>query len=145
MRLSTSHLVFALFGTAFAAPSIEQRQITIHGTIVTPTTGSSVSSGETFDFKYIQSDWCHDGYSPVSIYLTSYAPTNANLNSTGGLSDGDYTYFFGDFFAANFGLPNISPAVPSSLTLPALNGVADGSQLFIAVIETARDCPPVSV
>ncbi|KAG7090241.1 hypothetical protein E1B28_011840 [Marasmius oreades] len=146
MRLF-SCVIAALAGTAFAAPSsIEQRQVNSnHGTIVTPTSGSSLLSGGTFDFKYIQSDWCHDGYSPVDVYLTSFAPTAANLNSAGGFSEGDYTYFFGSFLAANFGLPVITPAVPTSLTLPALNGISAGSQLFLAVVETARSCPPGNV
>ncbi|KAL0569433.1 hypothetical protein V5O48_012537 [Marasmius crinis-equi] len=131
---------------ALAAPSLEVRQITNnHGSIQSPASGSLVSSGSSFDFKYNQADWCHDGYSPFTVWLTDSAPSAANVNSTGGFSEGTYTYFFGQFLAANFGLPPMSPVAPTSLTLPAMNGRAQGTQMYLSVIETARDCPPGGV
>ncbi|KAJ8077767.1 hypothetical protein AAF712_009029 [Marasmius tenuissimus] len=147
MQLSLSILSLSLFSLgAFGAPQLEARQITNqHGTISAPSSGSLVSSGSQFDFHYIQSDWCHDGYSPFTVWLTNYAPSTANVNSTGGFSEGDYTHFFGQFLAANFGLPPMSPVPPASLTLPAMKDIAQGAQLYVSVIETARDCPPGGV
>ncbi|KAK7434638.1 hypothetical protein VKT23_020104 [Stygiomarasmius scandens] len=141
-------LTLAAVGVSAAALTIpERRQISSqHGTLVAPTTGDQVTSGGTVPFQYADSNWCHNGYTPIGVWLTDYQPTTADVNTTTGVFDeGKFAHFFGNFLVPNFGLPVLTGSTPppSSLTLPDMSGsFAEGSELFLAVVETANSCPP---
>ncbi|THU96610.1 hypothetical protein K435DRAFT_839029 [Dendrothele bispora CBS 962.96] len=146
--LTTFSVVTSIYGNIL--PVLERRQISSqHGTLNAPTNGVEVSSGGDFPFQYLDSNWCHDGYTPISVWLTDYEPTRTDVNTTSGTFDeGKFTHFFGDFLVPNFGLPQLqgSTSPPSSLTLPDVSGsFVEGSELYLAVIETATDCPPGGV
>ncbi|ESK89951.1 hypothetical protein Moror_749 [Moniliophthora roreri MCA 2997] len=142
-------LLSALAAIAAPSPNLEARQVqpNQHGTIISPSADSLVSSGGTFDFNYRQSNWCNAGYSPITVWLTDYEPVAANLTTTGVFPEGAYTFFFGSFLEPNFGLPPLSgnPPPPSTLTLPTVDGVVSGGKLYLAVVETANTCPPRNV
>jgi len=75
------------------------------------------------------------------VWLLDFAPTTANLNSTGQFPNA--AYYFGAFLIGNFGLGPIgSPLPPATLTMPDLSEYAVGSAMYIAVVETANNCPP---
>ncbi|KAK7032756.1 hypothetical protein R3P38DRAFT_3352079 [Favolaschia claudopus] len=132
--------LFAAF--AAAVPNVPRVISSNHGALTAPLTGTLVAPGETFSFAYQDSNWCEGGYTPITVWLLDYAPTTANLNATGQFTDA--TYYFGPFLIGNFGLPPIgpNPVPPSTLTMPDLSSRAAGSELYVAVVETANNCPP---
>jgi hypothetical protein len=94
------------------------------------------------------------------VWLLDYAPTTANLNSTGQFTDA--AYYFGPYLIGNFGkrlifaewifgaqkntgLPPIgpTPVPPATLTMPDVSAYPVGSEMYLAVVETANNCPPV--
>ncbi|KAE9399801.1 hypothetical protein BT96DRAFT_820107 [Gymnopus androsaceus JB14] len=120
------------------------------GVISAPTSSEVVAKGDSFDFAYEDSNFCFDGYSQITVWLTDYAPTTANLNSTGEFDQGDYTYYFGSYLIANFGLPPLPPdggfiSPPTSLVMPELPSLVSGEEVYLAVVETGTECQPVSV
>ncbi|KAJ6468313.1 hypothetical protein C8R45DRAFT_1018268 [Mycena sanguinolenta] len=141
MRFSAALLapVFAAFAAAANVPRVISSN---HGTITAPTTGTIITSGQTFPFGYQDSNWCEGGYTPITVWLLDYAPTTANLNATGQFDDA--AFYFGPFLIGNFGLPPIGsdPPPPSTLTTPDVSAYAIGSEMYIAVVETANTCPP---
>lgn len=138
--------ILALAGLAAATPLEIRTLTTSHGTILAPSPSSLVSPSTTFPFNYSQSNWCHDGYSQVQVFLTDYAVTAANVNAGTGVV-APVVHAFGTFTAANFGLPPLSSALPSSLALPDLapKGVTTGATLYVTVVERAANCPPGGV
>jgi len=145
MYFSKALVLSAFAAISAASPTILPRQVTgNHGTIVSPVSETTVSSGESFPFSYADSNWCEDGYTPLTVWLTDYAPTTANLNSTGQFPDGEYFYYFGEYLQGNFGLPPLSGSTPppSTLTTPDISAYTVGTALYLAVVETATDCPP---
>ncbi|KAF7317161.1 hypothetical protein HMN09_00450900 [Mycena chlorophos] len=149
MRFSQTLLAFAssvpLLARAVAI-AVEQRTVsTEHGTISAPTAGASAASGASIPFAYIDNNWCHDGYSTITVWLTDAEPTANDVNSTSGELD-DALYQFGTYLIPNFGLQNLpgSTPPPSTLTIPdlATSNIASGANLFLAVVETATACPP---
>ncbi|KAJ7163881.1 hypothetical protein C8R43DRAFT_989059 [Mycena crocata] len=141
MRFSTS-LLLPLF-TAFAVASpLSPRVITAHhGTISQPTKGFVAASGAAVPFSYGDSNWCQGGYTPITVWLLDSEPTTTNLNATGQFPDA--TYYFGSYLMGNFGLPPIgNPVPPATLTMPDVSGFVTGSELYLAVVETANNCPP---
>ncbi|KAJ7432524.1 hypothetical protein B0H11DRAFT_2125805 [Mycena galericulata] len=141
MRFTTSLLpLFAAF--AAALPNEKRIIVTEHGTITAPTAETAVTSSASFPFSYQDSNWCEGGYTPITVWLTDYAPTTANLNATGQFTDA--TYYFGPFLIGNFGLPPIGPTLPppATLTAPDVSSLAVGSEVYLAVVETANNCPP---
>ena len=74
-----------------------------HGTTVSPASGSTIAAGAAFSFSYTNENLCHSGYTPISVYLSTSAPTSSDVNSSGGLADGSYVSHFGDYLMANFG------------------------------------------
>ncbi|KAF7330202.1 hypothetical protein MVEN_02457300 [Mycena venus] len=142
MRFTVS-LLAPLLGAAFAAAANVPRVISQnHGTIAAPATGAVATSGGSFPFSYLDSNWCEGGYTPITVWLLDHAPTTASLNSTGQFTDAKY--YFGPFLIGNFGLPPIGPTLPppSTLTMPDLSGYPSGSAMYVAVVETANNCPP---
>ncbi|KAJ7215700.1 hypothetical protein B0H12DRAFT_354417 [Mycena haematopus] len=141
MRFSVALLtpLFAAFAAAANLPRVISPN---HGTLTAPTTGTVVTSGATFPFNYQDSNWCEGGYTPITVWLLDYAPTTANLNATGQFSDA--AFYFGPFLIGNFGLPPIgpTPVPPSTLTLPDVSAYPVGSEMYVAVVETANNCPP---
>ncbi|KAI0662370.1 hypothetical protein C8Q70DRAFT_957870 [Cubamyces menziesii] len=140
--ISTLVLSAASF-THAASLTAAKRQIVVpaHGTTTEPTGGSVIAAGDAFPFKYENVDYCESGYSPISVFLSTTAPTDADVTNSGELADGSYVYKFGDFLIANFGLPGMGTPPPPTLTMPPLDGVSDGSTLYLSVVETYRDCP----
>ncbi|KAJ7450042.1 hypothetical protein B0H11DRAFT_2078207 [Mycena galericulata] len=110
------------------------------GTITEPASGASISTGASIPFNYDDLNWCHEGYTPITIWLTASEPTG--LNATGGL-EGSYIDYYGQYFIANFGLPTLQPVPPTSLTIPDISSFTAGSTLFLSVVEEAQPdtCP----
>ncbi|KAJ4466388.1 hypothetical protein C8J55DRAFT_240470 [Lentinula edodes] len=121
---TTAAILYSAFH-ASAAPSTRQVLETSHGILSAPSSGVVVSQGSSFPFEFQDSNWCEDGYSSISIWLTNYAPTYLNVNSTGQFSEGEYSYYFGSYLIPNFGLPVLS-----------------GNEVYLAVVETGTSCPP---
>ncbi|KAF5353113.1 hypothetical protein D9758_008782 [Tetrapyrgos nigripes] len=146
--LTATTFITGVFGASISIPRSTQISAQ-HGTLVEPTGLTTVLSGVDFSFDYLNSNWCHDGYSPISVWLTDYQPTGTDVNATSGTFDeGKFTYFFGNFLIPNFGIPVLpgSTPPPPTLTMPDLSGqFSAGGTLFLSVIETARDCPPGNV
>ncbi|KAJ7082870.1 hypothetical protein B0H15DRAFT_851797 [Mycena belliarum] len=138
-------LLTPLFAAFAAAANLPRVTTSNHGTITQPPAQTHVSSGASIPFSYQDSNWCEGGYSPISVWLlaSSSAPTTANLNASGKLPESDATYYLGAFTVPNFGLPaNGNTLPPASLTVPDVSGYASGSDLYLAVVETANTCPP---
>ncbi|KAJ7328714.1 hypothetical protein DFH08DRAFT_633147, partial [Mycena albidolilacea] len=114
------------------------------GSITEPVAGTSISTGASIPFSYADSNWCHEGYTPITIWLSATAPTS--LNATGQLPEGTYIQYFGEYLIGNFGLAPLPghPVPPTSVTIPDISGYSAGSTLFLSVVETAQagECPP---
>lgn len=90
-----------------------QEDTSEHGSISSPTAGTEIAPGASFAFDYATSDWCHQGYSIFTVWLTPGpdAPTFSDVTSTTGntrgsvgeLSNGTYLYSWGEFTVPNFG------------------------------------------
>ncbi|KAI0757451.1 hypothetical protein C8Q80DRAFT_101692 [Daedaleopsis nitida] len=135
-----SVVALTLSTSAANVPEKRQNVVPTHGTTIAPTDGTTVSPGTTFPFTYNRVNYCESGYTPISVYLSSTAPANAAVTN-GELANGSYVYKFGDYLFANFGLPQMGTPPPSTLDMPSLDGVAEGTTLYLSVIETYRDCP----
>ena len=70
--------------------------------IVAPANGTTIDPGATFAFDYENSNECESGYSPISVWLSTSAPTSSDI-SGGELVSGSYIYKFGDWLIPNFG------------------------------------------
>ncbi|KAJ7760643.1 hypothetical protein DFH07DRAFT_771726 [Mycena maculata] len=143
MLFSTS-LLAPLFAVLAAASPLNLPRVISpnHGTIVEPTSGTVVASDTAFPFTYQDSNWCEGGYTPITVWLLDYAPTTDNLNATGQFLDA--TYYFGAYLIGNFGLGPIGPELPppATLTMPDVSELPVGSDVYLAVVETANNCPP---
>ncbi|KAJ3485812.1 hypothetical protein NLI96_g4691 [Meripilus lineatus] len=127
-----NHLAYALLArtTAINKPLISL-----------PAEGSTIVSGKQFTFTYTVSDACYEAYSPFSVLLLANPPSG--LSPSGALMDADVLFSFGNYTAPNFGLPPLQDTSPppTALTTPVLTGM-EGSQVYLAVIETIMGCPP---
>ncbi|PIL30851.1 hypothetical protein GSI_07019 [Ganoderma sinense ZZ0214-1] len=139
---AASALALSFLSTGVTA-AVAPRQIveSQHGTTVQPASGSTLTPGAAFSFSYTNENLCHSGYTPISVYLSTSAPTSSDVTTSGGLADGSFVYHFGDYLIANFGLPTKETPPPSTLTFPTVNSAADGQTLYFSVVETYRDCP----
>ncbi|KAH9947374.1 hypothetical protein B0H21DRAFT_692036 [Amylocystis lapponica] len=150
MQLRTSTLlsicsVFAAFaGHAASVPSRRQIISGSHGTINSPLNGSAIVSGSTVEFAFASVNPCESGYEPLTVWLLPTPADNTTFTSAGAFAEGSYLYKFGEYLVPNFGLPAMSspPPPPSTLVVPTLDGVADASSIYFAVVETYEDCPP---
>ncbi|KAJ7232181.1 hypothetical protein B0H12DRAFT_1145883 [Mycena haematopus] len=136
MRFAVSVLAaLAGFSAAAATPA---------GLITEPVAGTSISTGASIPFNYVDSNWCNEGYTPITIWLSDSAPTG--LNATGQLPEGTYIEYFGYYLIGNYGLgplPGYS-VPPTNVTIPDISGYSSGFPLFLSVVETAgpESCPP---
>ena len=160
---AASALALSFLSTGVAA-AVAPRQIveSQHGTTVKPAGGATLTHGSTFAFSYTNQNLCHSGYTPISVYLSTSAPTSSDVTTSGGLASGSYVYHFGDYLIANFGqyftppVPTILSQLltcpitglstkgtppPSTLTMPTVSGATSGKTLYFSVVETYRDCP----
>ena len=108
MRLSyTLFTSLALTLSALAATMPTKRQgviVTVPGTTVAPSDGSEISPESSFTFSYERRNYCESGYSPISVYLSTSQPTNADVTGDGELADGSFVFKFGDYLYPNFGM-----------------------------------------
>ncbi|KAJ6577149.1 hypothetical protein B0H19DRAFT_1118336 [Mycena capillaripes] len=144
MHLNISPILVSLFAVlAAAVPNRPRTFFTPPGTIVKPTTGTVVTSGESLPFSYQNRNWCEAVHSPISIWLLDFQPTDGNLNMTGQFPDATITHFFGAYDIGNFGDPALGPLPPATLIIPDVSGFPVGSDLYLAVVETspAGSCP----
>ncbi|KAI0326375.1 hypothetical protein GY45DRAFT_1285588 [Cubamyces sp. BRFM 1775] len=125
------------------SPDLAKRQIVVptHGFTAEPANDSIIQGDADFDFLYYNSNYCHSGYSQISVYLSTSVPTNDDVTNEGGLADGSYVVDFGTYLIANFGLPPMQPTPPPTLVMPTLGDVASGTTLFFSVVETYNVCP----
>ncbi|KAJ3992595.1 hypothetical protein F5050DRAFT_1579296 [Lentinula boryana] len=147
MVSSLATTVFTILCGALYACStpLSSRQVESgHGILSAPTSGIVVAQGSSFPFEFRDSNWCEDGYSPIAVWLTDYAPSASSLNSTGQFAEGGYTYYFGSYLIPNFGLPVLSGSIPppSSLVFPVSSDLSVGDEVYLAVVETGNNCPP---
>ena len=104
MRFTLSTLTLSALSLASAANVPGERQvISAHGSTVAPPNGSAIAPGATFAFNYENSNTCEAGYSPISVYLSTSAPTDGDVTTGGELVDGSFIFKFGDFLIPNFG------------------------------------------
>ncbi|KAF7340791.1 hypothetical protein MSAN_02108200 [Mycena sanguinolenta] len=112
------------------------------GSIVAPTAASSINSGSVIPFNYVDLNWCHEGYTPITVYLSETQPTS--LNATGGVTE--YMASYGPYLIPNYGLAPLSGSQvpPQNLTMPDISAYTSGSALYLSVVETALagTCPP---
>ncbi|KAI0719085.1 hypothetical protein C8T65DRAFT_60890 [Cerioporus squamosus] len=126
------------------ASALPKRQTIVpqHGTTIQPANGTVVAPGESFSFTYQLMNYCFCTYVPVGVYLSTTAPTAADI-ARGELVSGSFIYDFGGFVDPNYGLQPLPPSSPqpppSSFTMPALN-VSKDTTLYLTVVET-DDCP----
>ena len=159
--------MLALGGATSGSPASSQRRQTfiepLNG-ITEPAAGSTIIGGDSFPFSYTVSDFCHNGYSPYSVWVVPgpTPPTAASLNSTQGFSDGDFLASFGSYLAPNFGrklyhhffalprltqvccllVPVMAPGpAPDAFTMPILDPSYVGSTVYVTVVETVPGCP----
>ncbi|KAJ4478990.1 hypothetical protein J3R30DRAFT_2699246 [Lentinula aciculospora] len=140
--LTTATILYSAL-SACTAPNPRQVR-NGHGTLSAPSSGSIVSQGSSFPFEFQDSNWCEDGYSAITVWLTNYAPTTSSLNSTGQFPEGEYSWYYGEYLIPNFGLPVLSGSTPppSSLVLPESLNLSPGDEAYLAVVETGTNCPP---
>ncbi|OSX64058.1 hypothetical protein POSPLADRAFT_1032532 [Postia placenta MAD-698-R-SB12] len=140
-----------------------QEDTSEHGFISSPTAGTEIAPGASFAFDYATSDWCHQGYSIFTVWLTPGpdAPTFSDVTSTTGntrgsvgeLINGTYLYSWGEFTVPNFawligkaGLPPLGTPPPPTLTMPnllELNGTSyTNADFYLTVVDSFWDCPP---
>lgn len=67
------------------------------GFINAPPNGAIISPGDIFDYSYAELQDCHQGFTPVTVWLVSIPPTLSQLNSSGEFNPGDFLNFFGSF------------------------------------------------
>ncbi len=108
LKMRLSSLIFTALGLALAAAAAtvpEKRQVILapSGTTVAPSDGSTIATGSEFPFEYQPTNYCHSGYSPISVYLSTAAPTSADITGGGELAEGSFVFKFGDYLYANFG------------------------------------------
>ncbi|KAJ7765112.1 hypothetical protein B0H14DRAFT_3510258 [Mycena olivaceomarginata] len=134
--LSTSITALATLVALVVASSSKRA-----GTIDAPTAGTSISTGSSIPFGYGAANWCHNGYSPITIWLSGTVPTA--LNATGGLPEGTYIEYYGNYLEDNFNIGPLPPVPPTSLTIPDISSYPTGSNLFLSVVEEALPgtCP----
>ncbi|KAF9071777.1 hypothetical protein BDP27DRAFT_1262003, partial [Rhodocollybia butyracea] len=114
------------------------------GILSSPSSGLVVAAGASFPFAYQDSNWCEDGYSQITVWLTGYSPTTSSLNSTGEFDEGEFTYYFGSYLIPNFGLSVLPGSIPppSSLVFPTIPAIVTGDEVYLTVVETGDNCPP---
>ncbi|KAK7694148.1 hypothetical protein QCA50_001328 [Cerrena zonata] len=140
--LSKSFAITGLFA-AFAFGSIVPRAIVSSGgTIVSPTSGSDATAGQSIPFHYFDRNKCESGYSLITVYLLDAAPTTLDVTDSGTFTN--FVFSFGNFLIPNFGLPPMTSPTPPppTLTIPDLGPSVPDGELFFSIIETFRDCPP---
>ena len=100
-----SVLASSAISTGVTAASLKLRQIVDpeHGVTVQPPEGSGIVPGATFPFEYENRNFCESGYSAISVYLSTTAPTSTDVTSDGTLTEGSFVFHFGDFLIPNFG------------------------------------------
>ena len=91
----------SLFAATINGAVVRRVPVKSRGLIISPASDTTIAPGETFAIDYSGTNSCHAGYSPVSFYLSSEAPTAADLTSDGELSGA--LFHFGDFLVPNFG------------------------------------------
>ncbi|KAI0735766.1 hypothetical protein C8Q76DRAFT_829569 [Earliella scabrosa] len=128
-----------------AASTLKRRQIIVHehGTTVQPVDGAVIAHGDNFPFEYDLAHLCFAAYDPISVYLSTDAPTTDNVNLDGTLEDGSYVFDFGQFLAPAFeNMPPIPgfPAPPPTFTMPTLD-IPGNTTLFLSVVEVSPNCP----
>jgi uncharacterized protein YraI len=101
--------VAALIGFCAAVNAAPSKRA---GSITEPVAGTSISTGASIPFSYADSNWCHEGYTPITIWFSDSAPTG--LNATGQLPEGTYIQYFGEYLIGNFGMffVNLTPREP---------------------------------
>lgn len=163
MRFSQLATAVAVIFASQAVASPLEKRVTVqsYSTITSPVDGTPMAAGETFPFNFALSNWCETGYSPFSVYVLDSKPTASSLNATQGFTS--YLYFFGTYLVDNFprawlatcsllliltvcfhaseGLPQMGTPPPTSLTMPTLGAEYSGQEVFLAVVQTERDCP----
>ncbi|KAJ7040601.1 hypothetical protein C8F04DRAFT_1253920 [Mycena alexandri] len=129
--------VVALFGLTAGAPSKRA------GPITEPVAGTSITTGTSIPFNYNDLNECHEGYTPITVWLSDSVPTG--LDGNGNLPAGTFIEEFGSFLIGNFGgLPHFLALPPTSLVIPNISSYSSGSALYLTVVETnqAGTCPP---
>lgn len=104
MFTSAFTLLTLVLSTAVSALPTPRTITVSHGTINSPAPKAKVSFNTNLGLQYTPGNWCQNGYSRVSVWLTKTAPTTANIDSeTGVFKDGQSVHYFGNYTIANWG------------------------------------------
>ena len=106
MHILSSVLLAALalthVGRGFTLLEKRQQVVSAHGITTEPANGSTIVPESSFPFHYSNVNFCESGYSPIHIYLSTSAPTAADVTTSGGLVNGSFSFDFGNFLIPNF-------------------------------------------
>lgn len=101
LRKFITTLPLLLASTIVQAGVIVNRAAQPGGAISKPTSGTTISPGQAFDFAYTDRNACHSGYSNFTVYLAAEEPTGDDVTSSGILTNS--LFLFGNYFVSNFG------------------------------------------
>ncbi|RPD56813.1 hypothetical protein L226DRAFT_525482 [Lentinus tigrinus ALCF2SS1-7] len=119
-----------------------------HGTTTEPSDGAIIPHGDSFPFSYepvpFGTQVCFSAYDPVAIYLSTAPPTAADVTSSQNacvLTDSSSVHDFGHYVVPLISnLPPVGPGFPPfQFQMPTL-GVANGTTLYLTVLETITNC-----
>lgn len=102
----TSVFTFLPLALSVAASVLPQPRtiVSTHGRIEAPTTKAKVSVNTSIGIKYVPGDWCHTGYSPITVWVTDSEPTASSIDAdTGVFKDGEFKAFIGSYTVPNYG------------------------------------------
>ncbi|CAK5277955.1 unnamed protein product [Mycena citricolor] len=132
-----------LFATLLGGISV----VSAGGRINKPVAGTTITSKAVVPFKFKTgtiNGGCHQIHTPVTIYLSTSAPTA--LNADGGLDPGSFIESYGPFFEPEMGIRPLPgfPVPPSELTMPDISAYSPGTALFLTAVETTAPgaCAP---
>ncbi|KAJ7717795.1 hypothetical protein B0H16DRAFT_1243123, partial [Mycena metata] len=98
-----------------------------------PVAGTSITTGTSIPFSYADLNECHEGYTPITVWLSASQPTS--LDSNGNLPAGTFIEEFGSYLIANFGLAPLPTPPPTSLVIPDISSYSAGTDLYLTVVE----------
>ncbi|CAK5263517.1 unnamed protein product [Mycena citricolor] len=113
-----------------------------NGTIIQPGVNSMIWLDMPFPFEYKPSNWCHTGYTHISVWLMDHIPGAEDLDGSGKPLYAQH--HFGDWTMSNYAhLPDAPDKAPNVLYLRRDGpGVPEGGYMYFSVVEHATGCPP---
>ncbi|TCD68590.1 hypothetical protein EIP91_010379 [Steccherinum ochraceum] len=110
--------------------------------IVSPTNGTTLAAGQTFNFEYPLSIYgpCPSALYPIAAYLLDHVPTSDDVT----VNDPTQSLFsFGEWIGAATPLSpggTTTRPPPTSLTMPELSPEMSGETIYFVVVQTMDGC-----